>query len=213
VIVQDVITRVQRQFGDEASVQVTSDDVIRWINDAQKEIAVQNDLMQATATAPSVAGVNSYTFPSDMLGLNKLFYNNLKLRYLSRQEYDAYVNTQDPNEVANGDPLLYTRWGNQYLVYPKPQSVGTFKLLYTQRPPEVANGADSLSLSLEYHPRIVEFCLRQAYEMDEDWDAAAVKATQFDSGLSILKENEYSKDRETYPTITVLPEDSGLYYG
>lgn len=207
MIVSDIVTRVQRQFGDEASVQITSDDVIRWINDAQKEIAVQNDLTQATGTAASVIGQNEYAFPADMLSLNKLFYNNSRLRYLARQEYDAYVNPQDPNEVNTGDPLVYTRWGSNYLVYPRPSAVGTFKLLYTQRPPEVTTTADPLSLPLEYHPRIVEFCLRQAYEMDEDWDAAAVKSTQFDSGLSILKENQYDKDKEFYPTITVLPED------
>lgn len=207
MIVQDVVTRVQRQFGDEASVQVTADDVIRWINDAQKEIAVQNDLMQATATLPTIVGTNEYNFPTDMLGLNKLFYNNSRIKYLSRQEYDEYVNPSDPNEVSSGDPSIYTRWGSKFHVYPNPGTVGTFKLLYTQRPPEVVAVGDSLSLSLEYHPRIVEFCLRQAYEMDEDWDAAAAKATQFDSGLSILKENEYSKDKEHYPTITILAED------
>lgn len=129
MIVSDIVTRVQRQFGDEASVQVTSDDVIRWINDAQKEIAVQNDLMQATGTAASVIGTNAYNFPADMLSLNKLFYNNSKLRYLARGEYDSYVNPQDPNEVNTGDPLVYTRWGNQYTVYPRPSAVGTFKLL------------------------------------------------------------------------------------
>lgn len=207
MIVSDIVTRVQRQFGDEAAVQVTDADVIRWINDAQKEIAVQNDLMQATGTAPSVINQNEYDFPADMLGLNKLFYNNYKLRFLAREEYDAYVNPQDPNEVNTGDPLVYTRWGAKYLVYPRPSAVGTFKLLYTQRPAEVDDINDTLAIPVEYHPRIVEFCLRQAYEMDEDWDAAAVKSTQFDAGLSILKENEYSQDKEFYPTITVLPED------
>lgn len=205
--VSDVLLRVQRQFGDEASVQVSDEDVMRWINDAQKEICVQNDLMQTTGTAVSIIGTNEYTFPTDMLGLNKLFYNNKKLKYLSREEYDEFVNPQDPNEVATGDPIVYTRWGLKYLVYPRPSAVGTFKLFYTMRPPDVIAVGNGLSLPLEYHMRVVEYCLRQAYEMDEDWDAAAAKATQFDSGLSILKESANSLDREFYPTITVLSDD------
>lgn len=205
--VQDVIDRVQRQFGDESSVQVTQADVIRWINDAQRDMAVQNDLMQAEGTTVTGVGQTEYPFPLDMLGMNKIFYNNKKLKYLSRQEYDEYVNTQDPGETFTGDPIVYTRWANKFLVYPRPSAVGTLKMLYLQRPADVAAPADVLSLAVEYHNAIVKYCLQQAYEMDEDWDAAAAKATQVDSGLSVLKENENSKGREYYPTISVLSDD------
>jgi hypothetical protein len=207
MIVNDVVKRVQRQFGDESAVQLEDTDVIRWINDAQKDIAVQNDLMQATGTLPTIVGTTTYAFPSDMISMRSMYYNNLRLKYMSQAEYDEYISVNDPDEISSDDPMFYTKWGNNFRVYPKPAAVGTLKLLYTQRPPEVDDINDGLSLPLEYHPRIVEFCLKQAYEMDEDWDAAAAKTTQYDAGLSILKENEQTPVKEYYPTITVLPDD------
>lgn len=211
MIVSDVVTRVQRQFGDEASVQINSDDVIRYINDAAKEIAVQNDLGAAVANMSSVANQNLYTLPADALALRSVYYDNLKLDFYERTEYDAYVNTNDPNETAVGTPILYTRHVNDILLYPKPESVKTIKLWYFQRPIEVTATTDSLPFPVEYHLRIVEYCLQQAYQTDEDWDAADRMQSQFSDGMTRLKQLESSSDEEFYPVITVLPEDSGYY--
>lgn len=211
MIVSDVITRVQRQFGDEASVQINSDDVIRYINDAAKEIAVQNDLGAAVATQSSVANQNLYTLPSDALAIRTIYYDNLKLDFYERTEYDAYVNANDPNETAVGTPSLYTRHVNDILLYPKPESVKNIKIWYFQRPVEVTTTADQLPFPVEYHLRIVEYCLQQAYQTDEDWDAADRMAGQFNDGMTRLKQLENTSDEEFYPVITVLPEDSGYY--
>ena len=37
-----IFARVKRQFGDEAGVQVTADDLIMWLNDAMREAVIQN---------------------------------------------------------------------------------------------------------------------------------------------------------------------------
>lgn len=206
--VDDIVLRVQRQFGDESSVQIDESDIIRWINDAQNDIAVQNELMQATGTLASIADQNEYQFPLDMLAMRSLYYNGLRLKYLPRQEWDEYINKADPTEIQSGTPEFYSRWGGWFIVYPKPNAAvaSSFKLLYHKRPNNVITGG-VLSLPLEYHTRIVEYCLQKAYETDEDWDAAAAKATQFDAGLSILKENAQNPDKQYYPTVTTLPDD------
>jgi hypothetical protein len=57
--------------------------------------------------------------------------------------------------------------------------------------------------------RIVEYCLQQAYQTDEDWDAAGQMKGQFDDGMARLKQLNNAADTEFYPVITVLPDDSG----
>lgn len=212
MIVSDVVKRVQRQFGDEASVQIDENDIIRWINDCAKEIAVQNDLGAAVATQNSVIGQNLYTAPADMLAIRSIYYNSQKLDFYSRAEYDAYVNNNDPQELQSGDPVLYTRHVNDLLLYPKPSSVQAIKIWYFQRPTEVDDVADTLPFAAEYHIRMVEYCLQQAYQTDEDWDAAERMKGQFEDGMTRLKQLEDADDEEFYPMITVLPEDSGWPY-
>lgn len=212
MIVSDVVTRVQRQFGDEASVQIDSDDIIRWINDCAKDLAVQNDLGQTTATLNSVINQNVYTAPVDMLAIRSVYYNDLKLDFYTRAEYDAYVNNNDPHEDATGTPFFYTRFVNDLQLYPKPDQVQEIKIWYFQRPTEVTTTSDSLPFAVEYHNRIVEYCLQQAYQTDEDWDAAERMRGQFEDGMAKLKQLEEADEEEFYPTITVLPDDGG-YWG
>lgn len=209
MIVSDVVTRVQRQFGDEASVQIDSNDIIRWINDCAKEIALQNDLTQATANQNTVANQAIYTAPADMLAIRSVYYDNKKLDFLESTEYDAYINKMDPNQISSGTPVVYTRSVYDLLLYPTPDSVKVLKIWYFQRPAEVVATTDSLPFPVEYHLRIVEYCLQQAYQTDEDWDAAGQMAGQFNDGMTRLKQLTDNSGTEFYPTITVLPDDSG----
>jgi len=205
----DIITRVQRQFGDEASVQIEDADIIRWINDAVLEICTQNDLTQATGTMNSVIGTTSYAFPSDLLQVRTIYYDNSRLRFFKKTEFDEYINEQDPNEEQSGTPWLFTRWGTNFQIYPKPDAVKQIKLLYLQQPFEVVIETDDVPLPDMYLPRVAEYCLQQAYQTDEDWEAAGQMSGQFSDGLTRLKEHETSQTTEYYPSITVLPDDSG----
>ena len=207
--VQDVVTRVLRQFGDEASVQITQDDIMRWINDGVREIAVKNSLLQASALINAVVGTSTYPFPIDMLAMQTIYYDNLKIAFMKRTEYDTYVNANDPDEIQTGTPYMWTRWGTEFTLYPKPDTSITngIKILYIQRPAAIDSLSDTIPFSEEYHNRVVEYVLQQAYETDEDWDASNQKQSQFNDGLDILKSREEFVERETYPTITVLLDD------
>lgn len=209
--VSDVTVRVQHQFGDEASVQISEADIIRYINDACREIAVQQELTPATATQNSVISQTIYALPSDMISIRTIYYDNKKLKFFKRTEYDEYINEHDPNEEQSGTPWLWTRWGSNFQIYPKPDTIETIKLLYLQRPIQVDEATDDIPLPDEYFSRVVEYCLKQAYQTDEDWEAAGQMDGQFQDGLMRLKEHETIATTEYYPSITTLPEDSGYY--
>lgn len=212
MIVSEVVTRVLRQFGDEANVQIDQNDIMRWINDIAKEIAVQNDLGQITASQNSVVGLELYAAPADTLAIRSVYFDQRKLTFYPRTEYDAYVNAVDPKEDASGTPILYTRHVNDLILYPVPDVVKSIKIWYFQRPTEVTVTTDQLPFAVEYHTRIVEYCLQQAYQTDEDWDAAERMKGQFEDGMVKLARLENSSDEEFYPTITVLPDDGGSWY-
>lgn len=207
--VSDIVTAVQRQFGDEASVQINETDIMRWINDAVLEICTQNDLKQATGTMNSVVGTTTYNFPSDLLSVRTIYYDSARLLAYSKADYDNYINEVDPTETATGTPRIYTRWGSQFILYPKPDAVKQIKLLYQQQPFKVASVNDDVPIPDIYRPRVQEYCLQQAYQTDEDWEAAGQMSGQFADGLMRLKEKEEVATTEYYTAITVLPDDSG----
>lgn len=217
MLVSEIATRVMRQFGDEAGVQIDNSDIIRWVNDAMREIAISADLVQTIGSAPLVSGQNSYTLPANVLTLRSVRYNGMKLTPLSQTEFEEYIDST-ASTYPTGTPTHFTAWGGSLQVYPAPDSsavatASTLQIFYTGTPLEVTAVTDTPVLSVQYHNRIVEYCLQQAYELDENWGAAQQKAQQFEQGVRELRNEQQWAARDVYPSITTLPEDSeGTYY-
>lgn len=204
--VSEIQARVKRQFGDESSVQVTDDDIYRWINDAQKEIAVKNHLLETKKSADAVGNQAEYTLPVDILELRSVRYDSVKVTSVTMQEYDEYIGTQN---LSSTNPLVYHIYENTMIVWPIPPAdfSNAISIYYTRMPVEVTASSDVPELAVKYHNRIVEYCLQQAYELDEDFNASQVKASQFTVGVNEQLESESWATRDFYPTIMVLPED------
>jgi hypothetical protein len=210
--VQDVYIRVKRQFGDESGAQITDADLLRWINDAQREVIKQNeDVLQTTVTANSVVDQSEYSLPANFYKLQFLKYKGYALRPLSPQEFHLYLDGyESPDNVyASGTPTVYMVWGGAFTVFPKPDTSITagFKLYYTRRPVDVAADLDTIDLPEEYHEAVVNIVLQKAYELDEDWTGAGNKSSQVQSDLNILKQAKSFEDQEVYPHVTVALDD------
>lgn len=210
--VQDVVTRVKRIFGDEAGVQITDEDIIRWVNDAQQEIALNNEqLMQAASTTDSVKNQAEYDLPADFSVLKYLMYKGFRLKKMTFQEFNEYIDgfTAEPgvSPYGPGIPEIFMVWENKLTVFPKPQESLTdgFKIYYIKTPASVGNLADGLTVPLQYHNAVVSYCLQQAYELDEDYQKSAAKKQEFTD--TTMKLNDREKVQDYYPRITTLPED------
>lgn len=214
--VQDVITRVRRLFGDEAAVQVTNDDVIRWINDAQVNIVRQNDgALQTSTTMNLVANQSTYALPADLFILRSLRYkfssmqSYSSLNYKSMQEFDDAIDGWDGNAFGSGYPVFFTKYDNSVTLFPTPQeaSVAGLKILYSAQPTVVDDVADTFSLPLIYHDTILQYCMWQASLMDEDHEVGMIYKAEFQEGVDKLAIRENSDPTQFYQTITTLAED------
>ena len=208
--VKDVADSVKRQFGDEAGIQVTDDDIIRWINDAQLEILSQNRVLKGKSTTDLVSGQFEYPFPDvPILDVQSIWVDGQKVEYRSFNEFEEYVIGEDPNRTSSGTPTIWTEWAGTLVFYPTPNTDGTANvtIYYTQGPTVVSTVNDQLSVPDIYVPRILEYCMGQAYELDEDYQASSMKMQQFSQGVGNLDFDGNDPKADTYPIITVLNED------
>lgn len=214
--VGDIITRVRRTFGDEAAVQVSDDDVIRWVNDAQIEIVRQNDgALQKTDYVNLVANQSQYTMPSDLLILRTLRYKYASmlsystLKYKNMQQFDDSVDGWDGNAFSSGDPQFFTMFEGKVMLFPIPSTSATngLKVLYNQKPTDVVDSTSTPSLPLIYHSTIVKYCLWQASMLDEDHEVAVMHQGNFVSDVKLMMTRETTEATATYPSITTLEYD------
>lgn len=217
--VAEIITRVQRQFGDEAEAQITQADIIRWINDAMREIANNNNLLQVKATANTTVNVNSYALPVGIARLHSVRFRGLVLQSTTQEQIDELIGATDLTVQQGypvGTPRYYWIWAGQINLYPAPDTTSTtdLELYYTRQAIPVDDPADIPEVPEQYHNRIVEYCLARAYELDENFFIASLKDQTFSAGVDKIRQDESYKEQEFYPFIT-SPNDeinSGWYF-
>lgn len=214
--VQDIVTRVQRTFGDEAAVQVNNDDIMRWINDGQIEIIKHNDgALQKTDFIDLVAGQSTYVLPTDLLIIRSLRYqfsdmlSFRSIKYLNMQQFDESIDGWDGAAYINGYPRYYTMYEGKALLFPTPEYSRTdgLKVLYNQKPTDVTTLADTPSLPLIYHNTLLSYCMWQASLLDEDHEPALMYQGNFTQDMQLLRNRETNEATATYPTITTLDYD------
>lgn len=208
--VSDVASRVKRTFGDDAGVQIQDDDIIRWVNDAQSQISISNEgLLETTVTADVIANQAEYDSPTDISILRSLSFKGFRLKNLSFQEFNEYLDGFETQQYGTGTPEVFMVWSGKITLFPTPESnvLAGLRIYYVKQPAIVANLADALTVPLQYHLSVVDYCLQQAYELDEDLEKSAYKKGQFDATMQTLNDRNKWTAQEFYPRITTLPED------
>lgn len=209
--VSDITTRVQRQFGDTELAQVLQSDVVNWINDAMREVAVQNDLLQVQGTAAAVANQSQYSLPATILRLRRVAYQGYSLRPISIEEADELIagsSLTPANGYPTGVPSHYWVYAGQINLFPAPAVAGSndITLYYTRQPVAVVNPADTPETPAQYDNRIVEYCLAQAWELDMNVTMSNMKNQQFQQGTDKLKGDADWENQDFYPNLTSISE-------
>lgn len=126
----EIVTRVRGAAGDFNVQQFTDKTLIDWINDGTRECALQNLLLQKTASSNTVAGTNSIVPPGDILKLHSLTVNNKLLKNKSLEEFNlAY-----PDPSQTGCPEVFYTWASKIVLYPTPDAAYALAINYVREP-------------------------------------------------------------------------------
>lgn len=198
----DVAISVKRSFGDESGVQLEDTDILRWINDAQREIVNTNKVLKAKATLGTITGVSEYKYPEeDIHQIEGILYDGLALINIPFAQAQSTLFTLP--DAQTGHPSYWYEWASTITLWPAPEEEGKLTLFYTKRPDDLVALAEPLQLDDRYYQLIVNYVMAQAYEMDEDYSAANLKREQNTARLSEMTDEERSAEQMTYPVITV----------
>ena len=208
--VAEIAIRVKRQFGDEAGSQINDADIMRWINDAQREIAINNDLLQVVGKVGLLAGVSQYGLPQGMLMLRSVRANKRKLDHLTRSEESNFLSDK---EFSSGEPTHYSYWANALDLYPTPDKTVADALViyYIRTPIAVTALADVPELPAQYHNRIVEYCIAQSHELDDNLESYQAKMRMFKDGVAGMKGMD-DTEQDVYPSISTARDDTYYNY-
>ena len=202
--VGDVYAQVKRAFGDESGVQLTNDDIARWINEAQTDIATQNQVLQATATMPTVANQATYSLAAvtpTIDSIASILLNGRRVGNIPISQAEESISLADPEGLEIGAPQFWYEWAGQITFWPTPGQAYTMLLRYTAEPTIVTTTTtDLLSVPDECFSDVCNYVLMRAYEMDENPEMMAVKQAEYSTSVAERGETERQAATMTYET-------------
>jgi hypothetical protein len=191
-------------FGDESGVQLTDTDIVRGINEAQVDLASQNQIIPAVATLPVLANVATY----DLSGVTpkidsvaSILLDGRRVGNIPISQAEESISLLDPESYEIGAPQFWYEWAGEITFWPTPGQNYTLTLRYTAEPTDVTtNATDVLSVPDECFTDIVNFVLMKAYEMDENAEMMAIKQAEYSTSVAERGETERQAQTMTYET-------------
>lgn len=199
--VSDIRARVLGTFGDIDNVQVENQDIIRWVNDAQREIAIKHELIQIDAVHDLIGFEDSYELPDFVYKVYAVTVNNRGLIQIQVQDVSNY------SEQQSGTPTSWYVWNRQLKLVPKPdRSIPNgLKIYYIRLPESVSSMDQPIKIPPEFFAYMVDYCLAQAYLLDNDKEGYAMMQNKLrehyvDMANDLINDqvNEYPQIREVY---------------
>lgn len=202
-----VMQAVKRKFGDESGVQLEDADLLAWINDSQDAIVNKNKILKAKSILSLAEGVSTYSFPTDNVQqIDSVLVDGRRIPNMSVSQAEETISQQDPRGVVSGFPQFWYEWAGELTFWPKPDEGGSLTLRYSAKPTPVTSADSLLSLPDTYYQDVVNYVLKQAYEMDENESMMQVKGQEFEASLLARSEEERTAQTMTYEVITVVDD-------
>lgn len=212
--VKDVINRVRNIAGDASALQFTDVQIVDWINDGMGECAVINNLLQKSGSQNTIPTQAEYTLPVDMLKIHSIYFDSTKLRVLTLQEFEQQYQGAGTNNIS--DPSIPTCayiWAAKLTLYPAPVGIKSLQINFVRTPAVASAGSPAalsteLDLPVSYHRRIVDYCLAQVAQQDEDFNRYSTKMQEFKTGVQEIKDESETQD-DLYPSFSISDRDTG----
>jgi len=195
-----IIERVTDTLQDKDNIRWPRQELLRYINDAQREIVLQRpDASAVTAALQLVANNTRQQIPAIGTRLIEIVRNlgtdgltaGKAIRLTAREVLDSQVPNwhSTPTSATITHFVFDIRNPRVFYVYPVPASAVYVEAVYSAAPTDLASEAAVITLDDVYANAIIAFVLMRAYQKDEDFaansDQAAFWAQAFMTALGV----------------------------
>jgi hypothetical protein len=222
IAAQSIIRRATDLLQDQTSVRWPANELVRWLNDAQRAIVkVRPDSMNTTATMTLVAGsrqdlddANLTPSPSKLIEITRNMAATSQkkaVRLVPRQILDAQ--TPGWHALTGTVDILHYMFDERdpktFYVYPPATNLAQLEVMYSAYPTDITEPADgttytsvtgNLSVPDIFADDVLNLILYRAYSKDSEYAGNAERAAGY---LGVVKA---SLGEEIAATIAVKPQ-------
>lgn len=204
--VSDIASSVKRQFGDESGAQITDQDIIRWVGDAQNELASQLKIIKGKATMLTVAGQSAYSLPiASADQIESIHIDGVRIPGTTLAQAEEVIYSHTDGTVA-GKPTLWYSWNAEVTFWPAPAANSALVIYYIGVPTPIVEITDTLSIPDKYYDSIHAYVMAKVFQLDEEFTASNDQMQTFLNKVSEQTESDTQGATLMYPMITIVEE-------
>lgn len=192
----NLISRIKDILQDTTSVRWPEAELIRYMNDAQREIVNFRPESSATTASVQLTTGTKQTLPSAGLRLIKIVRNmsaaggSATGKRAIRIVNPDILNTQEPDwhdptvsgDAAHGTVVKHYMFDEDdprnYYVYPGVAGNAFVEVVYSASPTDLSAASDTISIDDIYGNAIIDYTLFRAYQKDSEYAGNAQRANQ-----------------------------------
>ena len=183
VTAQNIISKVRIILQDPDAVRWDDDELLGWLNDAQREIVLLKPDASSVAEDLSLPDIGETRFSIDNAGISLIDIVRNKtgskraIRQINREILDAQKQEWH-SSIASGTVQYFIfddRNPRSFLVYPPSDGTATVEVIYSKSPASVTLSA-VIGLDDIYANVIADYILYRAYSKDAEYAANGQRA-------------------------------------
>jgi hypothetical protein len=160
----DLLTYVRRIHNAETDTYWSDEEIRKLVEAGCNEIICILGLIEAVDTSiTTVAGTQSYAFPSNVVYVRRAYYDNEPMKLVTQRIFD----TRDPTgSGATGTPKEYFIWNNSLYLSPTPSDAKVLKLFVEKSQTTLTQNSDPILIPDILHYRLCDFVIAHMYAKD-----------------------------------------------
>ena len=216
ITVASILTKVTTILQDASNVRWSADELVLWLNDAQRELVLYKPNAYVVSTAVKCVQGTKQSLPAAAVSLVDIVRNmgtdgttpGNAIRAVSREILDTQVpNWHAATASAIVKHFVYTPLDTKnYYVYPPQPSTnqGYIELVYVALPTDAVSGG-VITLDDIYVTPIISYILFRAYSKDAEYAANATLAATYYQQFQGLMQGKISAEMESNPNQALAP--------
>jgi len=180
--IDDIVEQVRDSLADPQGDRWDDFQLLRFINEAQKKVAIKAKLIRKTTTGTIVSGTAECTAPTDCYLITRLSINNEKVPTLTYEELDNDEDAWEDDTGATVEGVVFDESDAvKFSFYPIPTDPTyiEYKLRYVAYPTTLVKLSDSLEISQLFDEALKHYTVATAWRLDQDTQSKANAIDEF----------------------------------
>lgn len=163
----------------------SDDEILGLVWSACFEMAREALVIEALYSTTTVAGTQSYAYPTNTIAIKRVTYDGAKLQHIDMRD-DDQITGQYQSSTSQGNAQYYYVWNNTIYLRPVPSSAVTLQIFSFNEPQEI-DTSSTLEIPSQFHIDTVDYVLSCMHAKEQNYQGAKYYKDLWDDRLKKIK--------------------------